>query len=122
MREQALRLMANRQAGLEPLALSASGRQRMLYGSTAASEDKRIDFSVGIARFGAILKGRDRSSRSGPVRSLPNRLSVSGSSQRGRVCARPDPAGPGVGRGAWGVGRENGDQWPVKLKRRNWRR
>jgi hypothetical protein len=41
---------------LEPLALSASGRDRMVYGPTAASEDKRIDFSVGIARFGAILK------------------------------------------------------------------
>jgi hypothetical protein len=99
MREQALRLMANRQAGMEPLALSASGRQRMLYGPTAASEDKRIGFSVGIARFGAILKERDRSSRSGPVRSLPNRLSVSGSSQRGRVCARPDPRWSR--RGAW---------------------
>jgi len=52
----ALRLMAIRQAGLEPLALSASGRERMVYGATAASEEKRIDFSVGIARFGAILK------------------------------------------------------------------
>ena len=69
--------------------------------STAASEDKRIDFSVGIARFVAILKERDRSSRLGPVRSLPNRLSVSGSSQWRRVYARPDPAGPGVGHGAW---------------------
>jgi len=28
----------------------------MVYGATAASEDKRIDFSVVIARFGAILK------------------------------------------------------------------
>jgi len=28
----------------------------MVYGPTAASEDKRIDFSVGIGRFGAILK------------------------------------------------------------------
>ena len=93
--------MAIRQAGLEPLALSASGRQGMRYGPTAASEDERIDYSVGIARFGAILKERDRSSRSGPVRSLPSRVSVSGSSQRGRVCARPDPAGPGVGHGAW---------------------
>jgi len=48
--------MAIRQAPLEPLALSASGRERMVYGPTAASEEKRIDFSVGIARFGAILK------------------------------------------------------------------
>ncbi len=89
------------QAGLEPPALSASGSERMVYGWVVASEEKRIDFSGGIARFGAILKERDRSSRSGPVRSFPIRLSVSGCSQRGRVCARPEPAGPGVGRGAW---------------------
>jgi len=56
MREQALRLTAIREAGLEPLALSASGREKMVYGWAAASEDKRIDFSVGIARFGGILK------------------------------------------------------------------
>ncbi len=43
--------MATRQAGLEPLALSASGRARMVYGWAAASEEKRIDSSVGIARF-----------------------------------------------------------------------
>jgi hypothetical protein len=48
--------MAIRQADLEPLALSASGRARMVYGPTPASEEKRIDFSVGIARSGAILK------------------------------------------------------------------
>jgi len=48
--------MAIRQACLEPLALSVSGRERMVYGPTAASEEKRIDFSVGIARFGAILR------------------------------------------------------------------
>jgi len=48
--------MAIRQAGLEPLALSASGRECMVSGPTAASEEKRMDFSVEIARFGAILK------------------------------------------------------------------
>ena len=63
--------MAIRQAGLEPLALGASGRECMVSGPTAASEEKRIDFSVEIARFDAILKERDRSLRSGPVRSLP---------------------------------------------------
>ena len=52
-RERALRLMAIRQARLEPLALSVSGRERMVYGPTAASEEKRIDFSAGIAWFGA---------------------------------------------------------------------
>ena len=39
--------MAIRQAGLEPLALTASGRERMIHGWAAASEDKRIDFSEG---------------------------------------------------------------------------
>jgi len=48
--------MAIRQAGLEPLALSASGRERMVYGPTAASEEKRIDLYAGIAWFGDILK------------------------------------------------------------------
>ena len=46
-RKQALRLTAIRQARLEPLALSASGRERMVYGPTGASEEKRIDFSAG---------------------------------------------------------------------------
>jgi hypothetical protein len=36
--------MAIRQAGLEPLALSASGHERMVYGWAAASEEKRIEF------------------------------------------------------------------------------
>ena len=47
--------MAIRQARLEPLALSASGRERMVNGPTAASGEKRIDFSAGIAWFGDIL-------------------------------------------------------------------
>ncbi len=52
-REQALRRMAIRQARLEPLALSASGHERMVKGPTAASKEQRIDFSAGIAWFGA---------------------------------------------------------------------
>ena len=51
--EQALRRMAIRQARLEPLALSASGHERMVIGPTAASKEQRIDFSAGIAWFGA---------------------------------------------------------------------
>jgi phosphohistidine phosphatase SixA len=54
-REQALRLMAIRQARLEPLALSVSGRKRMFNGWAAASGEKRIDFSAGVAWFGDIL-------------------------------------------------------------------
>jgi hypothetical protein len=38
-RERSLRLMAIRKAGLESLALSASGREIMVYGWAAASED-----------------------------------------------------------------------------------
>ena len=46
--------MAIRDARLEPLALSASGHERMVNG-WAASGKKRINFSVGIAWFGDIL-------------------------------------------------------------------
>jgi len=45
-----------------------------------------------------VLRGRGGSNTS----LLPG-LSVDGSSQRGKVCARPEPAG-----GAWGVGRVTG--------------
>ena len=41
-----------------------------------------------------------------PVRSLPIRLFVSGSSQQGRICARPEPAGTA----AWSVGQVNSGQ------------
>jgi hypothetical protein len=47
--------MAIRQARLELLALSVSGRERMFNGWAAASGEKRIDFSAGIAWFGDIL-------------------------------------------------------------------
>ncbi len=47
--------MAIRQARLERLALSASGHERMFNGWAAASGEKRIDFSAGIAWFGDIL-------------------------------------------------------------------
>ena len=50
-----MRLMAIRQARLEPLALSVSGRERMVNGWAAASGEKRIDFSAGVAWFGDIL-------------------------------------------------------------------
>ena len=38
-----------------PLALSASGHERMVNGRAAASGEKRIDFSEQIAWFGDIL-------------------------------------------------------------------
>ena len=51
-----MRLMAIRQAHLEPLALSVSGGERMLNGWAATSGEKRIDFSAGVAWFGDKLK------------------------------------------------------------------
>ena len=50
-----MQLMAIRQARLERLALSASGHERMFNGWAAASWEKRIDFSAGVAWFGDIL-------------------------------------------------------------------
>ena len=47
--------MAIRQARLERLALSASGHEGVVKGPTAASREKRFDFSAGIAWFGDIL-------------------------------------------------------------------
>src|SRR5271157_4296014 len=80
----------------------------------AASGEESVDF-VGTNRlFGDILKYTGRSSRSGPVRSLPIRQSVNGTSQRGRVCARPDPAGAG------GVGRKNIVQVNVGANQVSW--
>src|SRR5271157_1844915 len=113
MRGRALRLMAIRQAGLEPLALSAADRERMVYGRAVVSEEKKFDLSDTVARFGDILKKGGRSSRSGPARSLSIWRSVDGSSGRGTVCARSDP--PLVGRGGGAVEVEAvgaGEQWP----------
>jgi hypothetical protein len=54
-----LRLLAIRQARLEPLAMSVSSRERMFNGWVAAeSGEKRIDFSAGVAWFGDILNYR----------------------------------------------------------------
>ena len=47
--------MALRQARLEPLALSVSGRERMFNGWAAASGEKWIGLSEEIAWFGDIL-------------------------------------------------------------------
>src|SRR5271157_4854422 len=73
--------MAIRQARLEPLALSVSGRERMVKGPMAASKEQRIDFSAGIACFGDILTKGGRSSRSGPVLSLSIRVRFVASSR-----------------------------------------
>src|SRR5271157_6058562 len=53
--EQALRLMGIRPARLEPLALRASGHERMANRWAAASGEKRIELSETIAWFGDML-------------------------------------------------------------------
>src|SRR5271157_2183306 len=92
--------------GLERLVTRANGQR-----SAEASGEKRIDFSEEIAWFGYILKFGDILNMDGPLVEIGSR-SVDGSSQRGRVRARPDPAGGawGVGREAWGRGAR--EQWP----------
>ena len=47
--------MTYRQARLKPLALSASGHERLINGRAAANGEERFDFSAGIARFGDII-------------------------------------------------------------------
>jgi hypothetical protein len=115
---------ADRQALLELLALSASGHERWIDGCAAASPEERIDFSERITWFGDILNiERGRSLRSVAVRSLEIRRSVSGSSQWGRVRARPDPAGLAWGGGTvatWTLGANQVSRvpesgWPLPL-------
>ena len=98
--------MGIRPARLEPLALSASGRERMVNGRAAASGEKRIDLSVGIAWFGDILKkGAARRDRAPfGLCQFGGRCQAVASGEGLRTTY---PAGL-----AWGVGRETGEQWP----------
>ena len=68
--------MGIRPARLEPLALRASGHERMANGWAAASGEKRIDLSEEIAWFGNILN------MDGPLVEIGSR-SVSGNSAVG---------------------------------------
>jgi hypothetical protein len=61
-----------------------------------------------MLNFGDILTKRDRSSRSGPVRSFPIRMSVDGSSQRGECAHDLTPLAS-----ASSVGRRAEEQWSV---------
>ncbi len=63
---------ADRQARLEPLALSASGHERMVNGR-GASEEKRIDLSEEIAWFGNILNFGDILNMDGPLVEIGSR-------------------------------------------------
>ncbi len=56
MAPSALRLMGIRPARLEPLALSASGHERVVNDRAKASGEKRMDLSEENAWFGNILR------------------------------------------------------------------
>ncbi len=66
-REKALRLAAIRPGRPEPLALSASGYERMVNDRAAASREKRMDLSEGIAWSGNILNFGDILNMNGPL-------------------------------------------------------
>src|SRR5208283_5567257 len=53
-----------------PLALSASGRARMVNGRAAASKEQRIDFSAEIAWFGNMLGFGDILNMDGPFHEI----------------------------------------------------
>ena len=117
-REKALRLAAVRPARLEPSASSAADYERMVADRAAASGEKRMDLSEGIAWFGNMPNFGDILNMDGPRVEIGPRAAFGNSvvggwqySQRGMVRARPDPAGL-----AWGVERKNSGQWPVNAK------
>ena len=104
--------MASRQARLEPLALSASGHERMVNGRAAASGGENgLDFpqeSPGSVHN----KIEGPLGQIGPIRSFAIRLSVAGSSQRrhgGGKALSGDERMVNVGGGEWG---ENGLDFP----------
>jgi hypothetical protein len=65
--------MAIRQAGLEPLALSASGRERMVNDRAESSKEQRMDLSEEIAWFGNMLNFGDILNRDGPLVAIGSR-------------------------------------------------
>ncbi len=65
--------MAIRQARLEPLALSVSGRERMVNVRAAASGGKRTDLSARIAWFGNMLNFGDILNRDGVLVEIGSR-------------------------------------------------
>jgi len=88
------------------------------HGWAAACGEKKFDLSETVARFSDILNKERPIVEIGPRSIFVNSVSLDGSSQQGRVCARSDP--PLVSRRAWGVRREawsverkNSGQWPV---------
>jgi len=74
--------MAIRPARLDPLALSASGHERVVNDRAEASGEKRIDLSEEIAWFGNILNFGDILNMDGPLVEIGSR-SVFGNSAVG---------------------------------------
>jgi len=74
--------MAIRPARLDPLALSASGHERVVNDRAAASGEKRMDLSEEIAWFGNILNFGDILNMDGPLVEIGSR-SVFGNSAVG---------------------------------------
>jgi len=109
---------ACRQAGTEPLALSASGRERMVYGRAAASEEERMDLPEEIAWFGNMLNVGDILNMDGPLVEIGSRPVFANSVVGGwQLPAGEESAHdltPPVRRE-----RKNCGQWPVDAKQRN---
>ena len=81
--EKPLRLISIRQARLEPLALSALAHVRMVDGRPAASGEKGIDLSEGIAWFGNILNFSDILNMDGPLVEIGSRSAFGNSAVGG---------------------------------------
>ena len=108
--------MAIRPARLEPLALSASGHERMVNGRAAASGEKSIGFSARIAWFGDILNiegvlvGIEPRSVFGNADGWCEAVASGGGSVHDLTRWVPACGG------AWSVGREDSGQSSVKPK------
>jgi len=74
--EKPLRLISIRQALLKPLALNASGHERMVNDRAVASGEKRMDLSEEIAWFGNMLHFGDIPNRDGPLVEIGPRFGV----------------------------------------------
>ena len=76
--------MGIRLASLEPLALDASGHERMDDDQAAASGEKRMDLSVETAWFGNMLNFGDILNMDGPFVEIGPRLVFANSTVGGR--------------------------------------
>jgi len=63
---RAFQPLAIRQAGMEPLALSVSGHERMVNGWAAVSGEEKFDSPEAIARFGDIMNREGPAVEIGP--------------------------------------------------------